>query len=74
MPSLYARLENHTVCYLRDLLLTNAHKDPVVTSFLTFWNLEEFWHRGAIAPVPADLRVVRVITLRNAVTSTLSSA
>lgn len=67
-------VENHTVCCLRDLLLTNAHKDPVVTSFLTFWKFEEFWHRGAIASVPADLRVVRVITMREALTSTLSSA
>ncbi len=37
-------VEFHTVCYLRDLLLTPAHQDPVITSFLTLWNFEEFWH------------------------------
>lgn len=46
-------VENHTVCYLRDLLLTAAHKDPTITSFLTFWNFEEFWHGEAIASVLA---------------------
>ena len=46
-------VENHTVCYLRDLLLTAAHKDPAITSFLTFWNFEEFWHGEAIASVLA---------------------
>src|SRR6476659_815233 len=40
-------VENHTVCYLRDLLLTAAHKDPAITAFLTFWNFEEFWHGEA---------------------------
>lgn len=46
-------VENHTVCYLRDLLLTAAHKDPAITSFLTFWNFEEFWHGEAISSVLA---------------------
>jgi hypothetical protein len=31
-------VENHTVCYLRDVLVTRAHRDPEVTSFLTLWN------------------------------------
>jgi hypothetical protein len=44
-------VENHTVCYLRDLLLTAAHRDPEITSFLTFWNFEEFWHGEAIGAV-----------------------
>ena len=44
-------VEFHTVCYLRDLLLTPAHKDPEVTAFLTFWTYEEFWHGEAIAGV-----------------------
>jgi hypothetical protein len=44
-------VENHTVCYLRDLLVTAAHKDPSITSFLTFWNFEEYWHGEAIASV-----------------------
>jgi hypothetical protein len=44
-------VENHTVCYLRDILVTRAHKDPDVTSFLTMWNFEEYWHGEAIAEV-----------------------
>jgi hypothetical protein len=46
-------VENHTVCYLRDVLVTRAHRDPDVTSFLTFWNYEEYWHGEAIAKVLA---------------------
>ncbi|MGH9054687.1 MAG: ferritin-like domain-containing protein [Acidimicrobiales bacterium] len=46
-------IENHTVCYLRDVLVTRAHKDPEVTTFLTFWNYEEYWHGEAIARVLA---------------------
>ncbi len=46
-------VENHTVCYLRDILVTRAHRDPEVTSFLTFWNYEEYWHGEAIAKVLA---------------------
>jgi hypothetical protein len=37
-------IEHHTVCYLRDLLLTPAHRDPEVTSFLACWVFEELWH------------------------------
>ncbi len=44
-------VENHTVCYLRDILVTRAHRDPEITSFLTMWNYEEFWHGDAIAKV-----------------------
>jgi hypothetical protein len=44
-------VENHTVCYLRDMLVTRAHRDPEVTSFLTLWNYEEFWHGEAIAGI-----------------------
>lgn len=46
-------VEFHTVCYLRDLLLTPAHQDPVITSFLTLWNYEEFWHGEALGRVLA---------------------
>ena len=35
-------VEYHTVCYLRDLLVTSAHADPEITTFLTFWAYEEF--------------------------------
>jgi hypothetical protein len=44
-------IEFHTVCYLRDLLLTPAHKDPDITTFLTFWSFEEFWHGEALTAV-----------------------
>ena len=46
-------VESHTVCYLRDLLVTQAHRDPEVTTFLTFWNYEEYWHGEAIGRVLA---------------------
>lgn len=44
-------VEFHTVCYLRDLLLSPAHEDPEITAFLSFWVYEEFWHGEAIAEV-----------------------
>ncbi len=44
-------VEFHTVCYLRDLLVTPAHADPEITAFLTFWNHEELWHGEALAAV-----------------------
>ncbi|MGH9044988.1 MAG: ferritin-like domain-containing protein [Acidimicrobiales bacterium] len=46
-------VESHTVCYLRDMLVTRAHRDPEVTTFLTFWNFEEHWHGDAIGRVLA---------------------
>src|ERR1700722_4887307 len=44
-------VEHHTVCYLRDLLLTPAHQDPEITSFLSCWVFEEMWHGEAIGAV-----------------------
>ncbi|HET9731715.1 MAG TPA: ferritin-like domain-containing protein [Acidimicrobiales bacterium] len=44
-------VEFHTVCYLRDLLVSPAHDDPEVTSFLSFWVFEEFWHGEVIAKI-----------------------
>jgi hypothetical protein len=44
-------VEHHTTCYLRDLLVTSAHEDPAVTSFLAMWSYEEFWHGEAIGKV-----------------------
>jgi hypothetical protein len=44
-------VESHTVCYLRDVLVTRAHRDPELTTFLTLWNYEEFWHGEAIARI-----------------------
>ncbi len=46
-------VEHHTVCYLRDLLVTPAHLDPDVTTFLTVWSFEEMWHGEAIGKVLA---------------------
>ncbi|BCJ26798.1 ferritin-like domain-containing protein [Actinocatenispora sera] len=44
-------VESHTICYLRDLLVTPSHKDPEVTAFLTHWAYEEFWHGEALDEV-----------------------
>lgn len=44
-------VEYHTVCYLRDLLITPSHQDPEVSAFMTMWNREEFWHGEALAEV-----------------------
>jgi hypothetical protein len=44
-------VEGHTVCYLRDLLLTAAHRDPEITAFLTTWAYEEYWHGVALGHV-----------------------
>ncbi|HKE75603.1 MAG TPA: hypothetical protein VKB57_18425 [Acidimicrobiales bacterium] len=46
-------VEHHTVCYLRDLLVTPVHRDPRVTTFLTVWSYEEMWHGEAIGRVLA---------------------
>jgi hypothetical protein len=46
-------VEYHTVCYLRDLLVGPAHTDAEITSFLSFWVFEEFWHGEALAAVLA---------------------
>ena len=47
-------VESHTVCYLRDLLLTPSHRDPRVTTFLTAWAYEEHWHGVALGRVLAE--------------------
>jgi hypothetical protein len=46
-----ADVEYHTVCYTRDLLTTPSHKDSDVSTFMTMWNREEFWHGEALAAV-----------------------
>lgn len=46
-------VEYHTVCYLRDMLVTPSHKDAEVSAFMTMWNREEFWHGEALAAVLA---------------------
>jgi hypothetical protein len=61
-------VEYHTVCYLRDLLVSPAHLDPEVTAFLTMWNMEEYFHGeaiGAVLTVHGELaRADRVRTVR----------
>lgn len=47
-------VEFHTSCYLRNLLNTRAHHDPEVTTFLTMWAFEEYWHGEALAKVLAQ--------------------
>ena len=44
-------IEMHTVCYLRDLLVTSAHRDVEITTFLTCWAYEEYWHGEALGRV-----------------------
>lgn len=44
-------VEGHTMCYLRDVLVTRAHLDPDITAFLACWSYEEHWHGDAIATV-----------------------
>ena len=44
-------VEQHTTCYMRNLLNTRAHDDPEITEFLTLWNFEEHWHGEALGDV-----------------------
>jgi Fatty acid desaturase len=46
-------VEHHTICYLRDLLVTPLHRDPVMTKFLSIWAYEEHWHGEALGRVLA---------------------
>ncbi|MFF0946053.1 acyl-ACP desaturase [Kocuria sp. CPCC 205300] len=46
-------IEFHTVCYLRDMLVSPSRKDPQVGTFMTTWNWEEIWHGEALAHVLA---------------------
>jgi hypothetical protein len=44
-------VEGHTICYLRDILVTRAHRDPDITAFLACWSYEEHWHGDALGRV-----------------------
>jgi hypothetical protein len=44
-------VEGHTMCYLRDILVTRAHRDPELTAFLSCWSYEEHWHGEALGRV-----------------------
>jgi len=46
-------VEFHTVCYLRDLLVTPAHSNARVTAFLNMWVYQEYWHGEALSAVLA---------------------
>jgi hypothetical protein len=46
-------IEGHTMCYLRDVIVTRVHKDPELSAFLACWAYEEHWHGDAIARVLA---------------------
>ncbi len=46
-------VEHHTICYLRDVLVTRAHADPEITAFLSCWVYEELWHGDALGQVLA---------------------
>jgi hypothetical protein len=46
-------VEHHTICYLRDVLVTPAHRDVEMTTFLSFWAFEEYWHGEALGRVLA---------------------
>ncbi len=44
-------VEYHTVCYLRDQLVTPSRRSADVAAFMTMWNREEFWHGEALSHV-----------------------
>src|SRR5699024_3147007 len=44
-------VEYHTVCYLRDMLVTRSRRETEVNAVMTMWNREEFWHGEALAHV-----------------------
>ena len=46
-------VEHHTMCYLRDVLVTRAHSNPEITDFLACWAYEELWHGEALGAVLA---------------------
>ncbi len=67
-------VESHTICYLRDLLVTPSHQDPEITTFLTMWAYEEFWHGEVLDKVlaahgrdvgPDRIRRIRLAQGRN---------
>ncbi len=48
------RVESGTVAWLRDLLVTPTHSDPVVTAFLTTWAYERHWIGATLRSIVAD--------------------
>ena len=54
-------IESHTICYLREILATSAHRDPEITAFLACWNYEEFWHGEVLGKIPMDVKSVQLL-------------
>jgi hypothetical protein len=44
-------VEHHTVCYLRDVLVTDSHLDVEITDFLALWVYQELHHGRSIGRV-----------------------
>ena len=44
-------VEHHTICYLRDVLVTSSHQDPDLTAFMTMWVYQEHWHGDALGQI-----------------------
>ncbi|MFT9773302.1 ferritin-like domain-containing protein [Brevibacterium casei] len=44
-------VEYHTMCFVRELLVTPSHREDAPAAFMTMWNREEFWHGEALAAV-----------------------
>jgi len=44
-------VEHHTVCYLRDVLVTDSHRDVEITDFLALWVYQELHHGRSIGRV-----------------------
>lgn len=71
-------VESHTICYLRDVLVTPSHRDPDVTAFMSMWAFEEFWHGEALDAVlrthgvKADYDHIRSVRLAQGIKDRLS--
>src|SRR5688500_15777566 len=46
-----AVLEGATMAHLRNVLVTNTHKDARVTAFLVTWAFEKFWIADALRAI-----------------------
>jgi len=44
-------VEHHTVCYLRDVLVTDSHRDVEITDFLALWVYQERYHGESLGRV-----------------------
>ena len=44
-------VEHHTVCYLRDVLVTDSHREVEITDFLALWVYQERFHGESLGRV-----------------------